>query len=204
VRFGEPFFTKKRITFILRRIILPLVTIYIGVAIVATIRDINIKNDEYAAVLLSDHAITQYDYWASPSAFLGSYISWTYYFNNRNMKTKWFLRAKSTDFERVVKDKKCQSIVLVGHGSKNCWQATDTEVTNIEVEKMMKGLPKKKGEWLQLTCGVEDFTPVKMGVLVMEKDKVHTYDSVVTTYMFVADAIFGFKYMKHINRQPSQ
>jgi hypothetical protein len=71
---GKPFFTKKRIKFILRSVILPLFAIYIGLAIITTIRDMTTKSNEYAAVLLSDHAITKYDYWASPSAFLGAYI----------------------------------------------------------------------------------------------------------------------------------
>ena len=81
---GKPFFTKKRIKFILRSVILPLFAIYIGLAIITTIRDMTTKSNEYAAVLFSDHAITKYDYWASPSAFLGAYIPWTYYFNQKN------------------------------------------------------------------------------------------------------------------------
>jgi hypothetical protein len=204
MRFGEPFFTRKRMKFILLRIILPCALIYIGVATIATIRDMTIKNDEYAAVLLSDYALWEYDYWASPCAFLGSYIPWTYYFNNQNMRVKWFFRAKSADLEKVIRDPKCQSIVLVGHGSKNCWQATDAEVSNIEVAKMMHGVSKKKGEWLQLSCGVEDIFPVKMGALVMEDDKVYTYDSAVTTYVFVTDALSGFKYLKYKNREPAK
>jgi hypothetical protein len=110
------------------------------------------------------------------------------------MRVKWFLRAKGKDLEKVIKDKDCQNIVLVGHGSKNNWQATDTEVTNVEVAKIMRGMPKKKGEWLQLTCGVEDFSPVKMGELVMEREQVYTYGKAVNTYVFVTDALFGFKY----------
>ena len=194
---GKPFFTKQRIAFILRRIILPFFAIYSLFAIVTLIRDVSIKSDAYAAVLLSDYAITKYDYWASPSAFLGSYITWSHYFNSKNMKVKWFLRAKGMDLEAVIKDKNCQSIVLVGHGSLNLWQATDTEITNYDVIEIMKGLPKKKGEWLQLTCGEEDFSPFKMGELVMEKGQVYTYDKGVTTYAFVADAIFAFKNLKH-------
>lgn len=194
---GKPFFTKTRIQFILRRIIFPFFAVYSVLAILTAIRDMNIKSDQYAAVLLSDHALTKYDYWASPSAFLGSYITWTYYFNNKDVKVKWFLRAKSTDLKRVIRDGNCQSIILVGHGSVNTWKATDMVVSNLEVEEMMNGVPKKKGEWLQLTCGEEDFSPVKMGELVMEKEYVHTYGEAVTTYMFVADAIFCFKYLKH-------
>jgi len=53
---GKSFSQKKRIKFILRRIILPLLLIYIGVGMIATIRNMSIKNKEYAAVLLSDYA----------------------------------------------------------------------------------------------------------------------------------------------------
>ncbi len=103
--------------------------------------------------LLSDYAIWEYDYWASPCAFLDAYIPWTYYFNNRDMRLKWFFRTKSIDLEKVIQDKDCQSIVLVGHGSLNCWQATDMLVSNLEVSEMAKGIPKKTGEWLHLWCG---------------------------------------------------
>jgi hypothetical protein len=197
---GKPFFTRAKIKFVLGKIILPFLVIYTGLATITAIRNMNINNDEYAAVLLSDYALTKYDYWASPSAFLGSYLTWSYYFNDRNMKVRWFLRAKSTDLETVIKDRNCQSIVLVGHGSLNIWQATDMVVSNLEVAEMMNGVQKKKGEWLQLTCGVKDFSPVKLGELVMEKERVYTYGNAVTTYVFVADAIFGFKYLKDIQR----
>jgi hypothetical protein len=36
-----------------------------------------------------------------------------------------------------------------------------------------------------------------MGELVMGKEKVHSYDRAVTTYVFVADALSGFRYLKH-------
>ena len=198
---GKRFFTKKRIKFILRWMILPLLLIYIGVGMIATIRNMSIKNKEYAAILLSDYAIWEYDYWASPCAFLGAYIPWTYYFNNRDMKVKWFLRAKSTDLEKVIRDKDCQSIVLVGHGSLNCWQATDMLVSNLEVSNMVKGTLKKTGEWMQLSCAEEDEFPVKMGELVMEKkERVYTYSKSINAYTLVTDALFGFKYLKSLNQ----
>jgi hypothetical protein len=197
---GKSFFTKKRTQFILRKIILPLLLIYVGMGTIATIRNISIKNKEYAAILLSDYATWEYDYWASPSAFLGAYIPWTYYFNNRGMKVKWFLRAKSTVLQKVIQDKDCQSIVLVGHGSLNCWQATDRLVSNLEVSDMVKGIPKKKGEWMQLSCGVEDVYPVRMGELVMEKkERVYTYSKSINAYILVTDALFGFKHLKSLS-----
>jgi hypothetical protein len=198
---GKRFFTKKRIKFILKRMILPLFLIYIGVGMIATIRNMSIKNNEYAAILLSDYAIWEYDYWASPSAFLGAYIPWTYYFNNRGMKVRWFFRAKSNDLEKVIRDKDCQSIVLVGHGSLNCWQATDILVSNLEVSDMVKGIPKKTGEWMQLSCGVDDAFPVRMGELVMEKkERVYTYSKSINLYILVTDALFGFNYLKSLNQ----
>jgi hypothetical protein len=197
---GKPFFTKERIRFFFRRIILPLLLIYIGLGIITAIRNMNIRSNEYAAVLLSDYAFWQYDYWASPCAFLGSYIPWSHYFNNRNIKVKWFFRAKSHDFEEVIKDKDCQSIVLVGHGDIDSWQATDKEVSDSAVAKMMKGVPKKRGEWLQLSCGGESKYFIKMGELVMQdKGKVYTYSKSVTTYYFIFDALSGFSYLKSLN-----
>jgi hypothetical protein len=197
----KKFFTEKRIKFILRRIILPLLSIYIGVGMIAAIRNMSIKNNGYAAILLSDYAIWEYDYWASPCAFLGANIPWTYYFNNSDMKVKWFFRAKSNDLEKVIRDKDCQSIVLVGHGSLNCWQATDRLVSNLEVSDMVKGASKKTGEWMQLSCAEEDAYPVKMGELVMEKkERVYTYSKSITIYTLITDALFGFKYLKSLNQ----
>jgi len=181
-------------------IILPFIAIYTCLAVITTIRDMNINNDEYAAVLLSDHAFWEYDYWASPCAFLGSYIPWTHYFNDRNMKVKWFFRAKSNDLEKVIKDKDCQSIVLVGHGDTDSWLATDREVSNSMVAKMMNDTPKKRGEWLQLSCGAENSKYFKrMGELVMQdKRNVYTYSGSVTTYVFIFDALSGFRYLKSL------
>ncbi len=191
------FLTKARLKFFCRYILLNICIIYIILGAIVTVRNLSVKNNEYGAILISDYAVTRYDYWASPLACLGAYIPWTSYFNNRGLKAKWFLRAKAEDLAKVIKDRYCQSIVLVGHGSFNAWQATDMDVTNNEVEEMMKGMPKKKGEWLQLTCGVSDIFPVKMGELAMDKDKVYTYNSSVNTFIFITDTLFGFKYLKN-------
>ena len=66
---------------------------------------------------------------------------------------------------------------------------------------MVKGIPKKTGEWLQLSCGVEDAFPVKMGELVMEKkERVYTYPKAITSYILVTYALFGFKYLKSLRQ----
>jgi hypothetical protein len=74
-------------------------------------------------------------------------------------------------------------------------------VPNLEVSDMVKGIPKKTGEWLQLSCGVEDAFPERMGELVMEKkERVYTYSKPVTSYILVTDALFGFKYLKSLSQ----
>jgi len=196
----KPFFTRERMRFLLRKVVLPLFLIYVCLGIVAAIRNMNVKNDEYAAVLLSDHAFWQYDYWASPCAFLGAYIPWTHYFNNRSMKVEWIFRAKGRDFQRVLQDKNCQSLVLVGHGDSDCWQATDGEISVIEATAMMEGVPRKRGEWLQLTCGSQNTFFGKMGDRVMQDGKrVYTYPKPVNTYILIFDALPGFTYLKSLN-----
>jgi len=70
--------------------------------------------DRYAAILVSAHAILGNDHWLPPLALLGSYPSWTLYFNNRGLKIEYFLSATYDDFKHVLLDYKYQSVVLVG------------------------------------------------------------------------------------------
>ncbi len=198
---GEPtLLTRRNIRFFFRYLALYALVIHLGLGIIATARNSRLKSDEYGAILLSDQTGMKFDYWASPAAWFGAYPYWTSYFNNRGLKARWILRAKTADFERVVRDEKCVSIVLVGHGSFSMWGATDKDITNDDVSRMMTGRPKKKGEWLQLTCGIDDGFPVKMGELVMDKERVYTYDSAVNAYYFVTDALTGFKYLKRLKK----
>ena len=61
-------------THVVKRAFLSLLYIYGLFAAVATITNhLVVKDDEYAAIMLSGYAFSDYDYWASPLAFLGSY-----------------------------------------------------------------------------------------------------------------------------------
>lgn len=173
-----------------------MLVVHSSLCVYATADNFLVKRTVRAAVLISDYAATRHDYWASPLAFLGAYPYWTAYFNNRGMQVRWFLHAKSTDLYKVVRDESFQSIVLVGHGSLNSWQAVDVLVTNVEVASLMQGMPKKNGEWIQLTCAVKDKWPLKMGELVMAPSNVYTYHDEVNTWYFVADAFSGFKLIR--------
>jgi hypothetical protein len=89
-----------------------LIAVYVPFATAAFISDSMTNTDEYAAIMLSAHAVTDYDYWAPPLAFLGSYPAWTLYFNSKGLKTDYIFAATTQDFLNVLENEKYQSIVL--------------------------------------------------------------------------------------------
>ncbi len=166
--------------------------VYIPAATIAFISDARTKTDQYAAILLSAHAFTDHDHWAPVLAYLGSYPAWTLYFNARNLKPDYIFSATYDDFMTVLKDDKYQSIVLVGHGSYNHWQATDMEVSIFAVQRMTGQFKKKKGEWFQLTCATREFSDIQLGELVMQNRPTYTYEGDVGTLHLVTDALVPF------------
>ena len=120
---------------VVKRTFLTLFCIYALFAGVATVTNhLVVEDDEYAAIMLSGYAFSDYDYWASPLAFLGSYPAWTIYFNLMGIRTDYVFNATLDDLKGVLADPKYQSIVLVGHGSQNVWRATDLSVSNYEIK----------------------------------------------------------------------
>ncbi len=174
-----------------------LMVIYIPLAMTALISDLMTDTKSYAAIMLSAHAISDYDPWAPPFAFLGSYPAWTFYFNSKGLKTDYFFGATTQDFLEVLKNEKYQSIVLVGHGSYNSWRATDGHIDNDTIRAMNGQFNKKRGEWFQLTCPTEDFSPVHLGELVMAHGTAYFYNGDgANSYDFVMDALTPFWNLK--------
>ncbi|MDP3283770.1 MAG: hypothetical protein Q8M56_05030, partial [Desulfobacterales bacterium] len=167
--------------------------VYLPIAAVACVSNLFTKTDKYAAILLSAHAFSDHDYWAPPIAFLGSYPAWTLYFNSRGEKSDYFFSATKKDFMDVLMDNKYQSIVFVGHGSRNCWRATDTQISNNDIDKMKGKFQLKHGEWIQLSCAEPDYSPVHMGELVMANKNVYYYGGSAGTFDFVLDALTAFR-----------
>lgn len=176
--------------------ILILIAVYLPIAAIAFISNVSVKTGKSAAILLSAHAFSDYDYWAPPLAFLGSYPAWTLYFNARGEKIDYFFNATKDDFMNVLMDSKYQSIVLVGHGSYNTWRATDTQIANYDIELNKGKFQQKQGEWIQLSCADPDFSPVHLGELVMKKENVHHYNGEAGTLDFVLDALTAFRHIK--------
>jgi hypothetical protein len=183
-----------------KRAFIYIMYIYIPVSAIATVtNNVIVKEDRYAAILLSGYAFSDYDYWASPLAFLGSYPAWTLYFNFNGMQTDYIFRATREDLKTVLVDPKYQSIVLVGHGSSNVWRATDSYVTNDDINNWKPLFTPKTGEWIQLSCPASDTYPEHLGELVMDdKEKVYHYSGrTVGNTEFVTDALTGFRLIKY-------
>jgi hypothetical protein len=186
----------------LKRILLVLLTGlaigYIPYAAAAWWIDAGTDSNRYAAILLSADAFTGHDHWAPPIAFLGSYPSWSLYFNAAGLKPDYIFSATKNDFIRVLKDEKYQSIVLVGHGSFNCWKATDELVDNQDVVRIEGAFNRKNGEWFQLSCPLRDYSARHLGEMVMSSsDRVYYYSGDAAGIIdFVMDALFGFSHIK--------
>jgi hypothetical protein len=184
------------------RICTCLMAVYVPFATAAFISDVMTDGDEFAAIMLSAHAVTDYDYWAPPLAFLGSYPAWTLYFNSKGLRTDYFFAATTRDFLDVLENEKYQSIVLMGHGSYNSWRATDDSIENETIKAMDGRFKKKRGEWFQLTCPVQDYSPVQLGQLVMSHGRSYYYSGQgAGFYDFVTDALTAFWHIKRETRK---
>lgn len=191
-RYGKLSFWK-----VFKKISIAFLILYTPIAAVAFISNASTNSDKYAAILLSADAITGHDHYAPPVAFLGSYPSWTFYFNSKGLKTDFIFSATKKDFLDVLYDDKYQSIVLVGHGSFNGWKATDELIDNVVINRHIGKFKKKKGEWFQLTCPSPDYSDVHLGELVMENKKPFYYnDEYAGNIDFIWDAIFAFQHLK--------
>ena len=158
-----------------------------------------VNGNSYAAILISDDFITKYDLWVSPATYFAASPSWTHYFNNRKLKTRWYFRAKRSDLIEAVKDVNCVSIVLVGHGTRQSWDSTDGSVTNFDLRHIINNTNKKAGEWFQLTCATDEGLKHRLGELVMAPDRVYSYQGKVNSCGMIFDAFSGFRYIKSKN-----
>ncbi len=170
--------------------------IYIPMTSIAYISNENTQTDRYAAILVSAYAIMGNDHWLPPLALLGSYPSWTLYFNRKGLKTEYFLSATSDDFKRVIQEDKYQSVVLVGHGSYSHWRATDYDVSIYDVKRLAGKYSKKEGEWFQLSCATRDFSDIQLGEQVMKSGRSYAYNGEAGTIHFVVDALTPFWIIK--------
>lgn len=158
----------------------------------------NARTDENrnAAILLSAHAVLGNDHWLPPLALLGSYPSWTLYFNKRGLKTEYFLSTTSDDLRQVLLDERYQSVVLVGHGSYNHWRTTDDGISVLDIQRMAGKFEKKESEWFQLSCAQREFSNIQMGERIMKSGRSYAYRGEAGMFHFVLDTLIPFWIIK--------
>ena len=124
---------------------------------------------EKAKVLVFDDPLTEWQ-----SLMLGVKGSVAKFFTERDVRIDYKHNARSNDLKNVLRDESYQNIVVMGHGGRNCWCARDGEIYTEDVNKWMKGLPKKNGYFIQFTCGDVEGIPLGNSV-VKDKSKILGY-----------------------------
>jgi len=106
------------------------------------------SGEKKARVLISSDPIGEWT-----DGFLGVKGKIAEFFTERGARVDFKHGAESGDLRSTLEDQTYQSIVLVGHGYRNAWSAIDGLVVTSDVDEWMKGLPRKKGYFIQFTCG---------------------------------------------------
>lgn len=74
-------------------------------------------------------------------------------------KTDYIFSATYKDFVKVLMDEKYQSIVLVGHGSFNCWKATDELVSTYDIERLTGKFKKNRANGSNFHAHLQTILP---------------------------------------------
>ena len=89
--------------------------------------------------------------------------------NRRSSFPEWNFSANGDDLIDAVRDPAYSSIVCIGHGNREVWQAKDRLVTYDEVTEAFGNRPKKDGVWIQYHCGNDKIDEIPIGYEVMER-----------------------------------
>ncbi len=178
-------------------VLLPLVAIYLILCGIAFTINANLHSEKYAAILIGDNYIVKHNYLVTPIAILGSYPQFNFYFNSKGVRVEYIGHATGKDLERVLKDQKYQTIVIIGEGNYSTWLDSEgNEIAYFDIRDMMKGRGKKQGEWLQLTCGQIEYSTVQLGEYAVERGKAYSFGRPVYPWdIFLAT--FGFYNLRH-------
>jgi|SRR3989344_654705 len=120
----------------------------------------NTSGDQRAKVLIFDEPLTEWQ-----SVMLGVKGAVARFFTGKNVRVDYKHNAKSDDLREVLENERYQNIVVMGHGGRSCWCARDGVVYAQDVENWMDGLQKKKGYFIQFTCGNEQGKPLGYGAV---------------------------------------
>jgi len=113
--------------------------------------------------------------------------------NAEGHKVKWVSSVTRDTFLDMLSDEQYQNIILIGHGNRNSYYASDGKVTAEDI--LDKGVKKKKGALYQHTCGGGDGLRLRE-VLLEDPSKGYTFNrSIYITENYIAawKALFGKK-----------
>ena len=96
------------------------------------------------------------------------------FFTERDISVDYKHNARSDDLKKLLADEAYQNIVVIGHGERNKWCARDGTVYTEDLDEWMNGLPKKKGYFIQFTCGDKEGKPLGYSV-VEDRSKILGY-----------------------------
>lgn len=128
-----------------------------------------ISGEDKAKVLVFDEPLTEWQ-----SLMLGVKGAVARFFTERGIRVDYKHNARSGDLREVLADENYQNIVVMGHGGRNQWCARDGTVYTEDLDEWMNGLPKKKGYFIQFTCGDEEGKPLGYSV-VEDRSKILGY-----------------------------
>ena len=96
------------------------------------------------------------------------------FFTERDIRVDYKHNARSGDLREVLANEDYQNVVVMGHGGRSQWCVRDGTVYAEDLDKWMGGLPKKKGYFIQFTCGDEEGKPLGYSV-VEDRSKILGY-----------------------------
>ena len=113
--------------------------------------------------------------------------------NAEGYKVKWVSNVKRDTFLNMLSDEQYQNIILIGHGNRNSYYASDGKVTAEDI--LDKGVKKKKGALYQHTCGGGDGLRLRE-VLLEDPSNGYTFDRsiyITENYLAAWKSFFGKK-----------
>jgi hypothetical protein len=104
--------------------------------------------------------------------------------NAEGHKVKWVSNVTRDTFLDMLSDEQYQNIILIGHGNRNSYYASDGTVTAEDI--LDKAVKKKRGALYQHTCGGGDGLRLRE-VLLEDPSKGYTFDrSIYLTENYLA------------------
>jgi len=183
-----------KIKFLKLLIILALVLlsfILLGTILIFFLKSKNQDKKYYGAILIGKRNVLNVCELLWIYASLGLFAL---YYYKQHIKFNFFENAVKKDFENVIKDKNCISIIIAGHGDKNYW--LDSKKQKV----VYYNYQIKKAQIIQLSCtrkGYKSFIELSKykDISYAPKDRAWSVTNVLISFKFLL-----FKKYKLVNK----